>query len=222
MKQKIRRIKKILDRILDNGIEDLEFAKELKNKRIDIEEITNMYFRTYEADGWCNNKKVNDTILYFGTNGKVLEKFGYDDIQYEINLRTDKIEVSVFNTENWTNIPIDGLKKITKTAELIEAVYEYVLKKAEQPNEIKIAELNDELFTKYGLTSNENKEKKRIFIGNRWHIVSIDSTDLYENRTEVTDYIVEKTNDTITKKSMDEINVIIENINKTLKEINAE
>ena len=52
--------------------------------------------------------------------------------------------------------------------------------------------------------------------------MSIDSSDLYENRTEITDYIVEKTNDTINKKSMDEINVIIENINKALQKINAE
>ena len=52
--------------------------------------------------------------------------------------------------------------------------------------------------------------------------MSIDRTDLYKNRTEITDYIVEKTNDTINKKSMDEINVIIENINNTLKKINAE
>lgn len=222
MKQKIRRIKTILDRILDNGIENLEFAKELKNKGIDTEEITNMHFRTYDTDGLCNNKTVTDTVLYFATNGKVLEEFGYDDIQYEINLRTDKIEVSVFNTDNWTNISIDGMRKITKTAELVEAVYTYAKEKAEYLDENKVAELQDELFTKYGLTANENTEKKRIFIGNRWHIVSIDSSDLYDNKTEITDYIVEKTSDTINKKSMDEINAIIENINKALKKINAE
>lgn len=221
MKQRIRRIKTILDRILDNGIENLEFAKDLKNKGIDTEEITNMHFRTYETDGLCNNKTVTDTVLYFATNGKVLEEFGYDDIQYEINLRTDKIEVSVFNTDNWTNIPMKDLHKITKTAELIKAVYDYAKEKAEHIDENKIAELNDELFTKYGLTSNENEQKKRIFIGNRWHIVSIDSSDLYENRKEITDYIVEKTSDTITKKSMGEINVIVENINKALQKINA-
>lgn len=89
-------------------------------------------------------------------------------------------------------------------------------------DENKVAELKDELFTKYGLTSNYNEQKQRIFIGNRWHIVSIDSSDLYKNKTEVTDYVVEKTSDTITKKSMDEINVIIENINKALQKINAE
>ena len=222
MKQKIIRIRTILDRIINYGIEDNNVAKKLRNKGIDIEEITNMHFRIYDTEGWYNNKKVTETIIYFATNGKVLEEFGYDAINYEINLRTDKIDVSVFNTDNWTNISIDGLKKITKTAELIEAVYEYAKEKAEHLDENKVAELQDELFTKYGLTANENTEKKRIFIGNRWHIVSIDSSDLYENKTEVTDYIVEKTSDKITKKSMDEINVIIENINKALKEINAE
>lgn len=171
---------------------------------------------------WHNNKNAKDTILYFGTNGKVLENFGYDDIQYEINLRTNELEISVFDTNDWTNIPIKDLHKITKTAELIEAVYEYARKKAEHMAEHKIAELQDELFTKYGLTSNENEQKKRIFIGNRWHIVSIDSSDLYENKTAITDYIVEKTNDTINKKSMEEINVIVENINKALQKINAE
>ena len=222
MKQKIRRIKTILDRILDYGIEDNNVAKKLRNKGIEIEEISNMHFRTYDTDGLCNNKTVTDTVLYFAINGKVLEEFGYDDIQYEINLRTDKIEVSVFNTDNWTNISIDGMRKITKTAELVEAVYTYAKEKAEYLDENKVAELQDELFTKYGLTANENTEKKRIFIGNRWHIVSIDSSDLYENKTEVTDYIVEKTNDKITKKAMDEINIIIENINNALKKINAE
>ena len=222
MKQRIRRIKTILDRILDNGIENLEFAKDLKNKGINTEEITNMHFRTYETDGLCNNKNITNTILYFGTNGKVLDGFGYDDIQYEINLRTNELEISIFDTKNWTNIPMKDLHKITKTAELVEAVYTYAKEKAEHLDENKVAELNDELFTNYGLTSNENEEKHRIFIGNRWHIVSIDSSDLYENKTEVTDYIVEKTNDTITKKAMDEINVIIENINNALKKINAE
>ena len=222
MEQKIIRIKTILDRIIDKGIEDLEFLKKLRSKGIKVEEITNMHFRTYEKERWRNNKNAKDTILYFGTNGKVLENFGYDDIQYEINLRTNELEISVFDTNDWTNIPIKDLHKITKTAELIEAVYEYARKKAEHMDEHKIAELQDELFTKYGLTSNENEQKKRIFIGNRWHIVSIDSSDLYENKTEVTDYIVEKTNDTITKKAMDEINVIIENINNALKKINAE
>ena len=222
MEQKIIRIKTILDRIIDKGIEDLELLKKLRSKGIEVEEITNMHFRTYEKERWYNSKNAKDTILYLCTNGKVLEGFGYDDIQYEINLRTNELEISVFDTNNWTNIPIKDLHKITKTAELIEAVYEYARKKAEHINENKIAELNDELFTKYGLTSNENEQKKRIFIGNRWHIVSIDSSDLYENRTEITDYIVEKTNDTINKKSMDEINVIIENINEALQKINAE
>lgn len=220
MKQKIIRIKTILDRIIDYGIEDNNFAKKVRNNGINIEEITNMHFRTYSKEGYDNKKKIQDTILYLRTNGKVLEDFGYDDIQYEINLRTDKMEISVFGTENWTNIPMKDLHKITKTAELIKAVYDYAKEKAEHIDENKIAELNDELFTKYGLTSNENEQKKRIFIGNRWHIVSIDSSDLYENKTEITDYIVEKTNDTINKKSMDEINIIVENINKALKKIN--
>lgn len=222
MEQKIIRIKTILDRIIDKGIEDLELLKKLRSKGIEVEEITNMHFRTYEKKRWHNNKNAKDTILYFGTNGKVLENFGYDDIQYEINLRTNELEISVFDTNDWTNIPIKDLHKITKTAELIEAVYEYARKKAEHMAEHKIAELQDELFTKYGLTSNENEQKKRIFIGNRWHIVSIDSSDLYENKTAITDYIVEKTNDTINKKSMEEINVIVENINKALQKINAE
>lgn len=48
MEQKIIRIKTILDRIIDKGIEDLELLKKLRSKGIEVEEITNMHFRTYE------------------------------------------------------------------------------------------------------------------------------------------------------------------------------
>ena len=222
MKEKIRRIKATLNRIIETGIKDLAVKVKMDKKGIDIKEIKNMHLRTYTKEGQDNKKKVQDTILYFRTNDKVLESFGYDDIQYEINIRKNKLEISVFDTSNWTNIPKEDLQRITKTAELVEAVYDYAREKAEHVDKNKIAELHDELYTKYGLETNENEGDNRIFIGNRWHIVSIDSSDLYENRTEITDYTVEKTSDKMTKKSMDEINVIIENINKALKKINAD
>lgn len=222
MKEKIRRIKATLNRIIETGIKDLAVKVKIDKQGIDIKEIKNMHLRTYTKEGRDNKKKVQDTILYFRTNGKVLEDFGYDDIQYEINLRTNKLEISVFDTNNWTNIPKEDLHMITKTAELIETVYEYAREKAEYVDKNKLAELHDELYAKYGLETNENEGENRIFIGDRWHIVSIDSSDLYENKTAITDYIVEKTNDTINKKSMDEINVIVENINKALQKINGE
>lgn len=222
MNKKITEIKAVIDKIFDKGLEYINFMNKLENKGIDIKEIKNMRFTTYIQDNYDNGHKEQDTILAIKTNERMSEEFGYGYVQYEINVMTDKIEGSIFSLKRWTNININGLKKITKVAEFIEAVYQYAKENTEQVNENKIAELNDELFTKYGLTSNENEQKKRIFIGNRWHIVSIDRSDLYKNRTEITDYIVEKTNDTINKKSMDEINVIIENINNTLKKINAE
>lgn len=222
MKEKIRRIKATLNRIIETGIKDLAVKVKMDKKGIDIKEIKNMHLRTYTKEGQDNKKKVQDTILYFRTNDKVLESFGYDDIQYEINIRKNKLEISVFDTSNWTNIPMEDLHRITRTAELVEAVYDYAREKAEHVDKNKIAELHDELYTKYELETNENEGDNRIFIGNRWHIVSIDSSDLYENRTEVADYIVEKTDNKITQKSMEDITAIIENINKALKKINAD
>ena len=113
---------KSFDNYIDNGIEDTKFGKKLLNEGYDIDIIKNMTFTKGMKKRVENYDIYDDTIISFKTN-KPITFANNEDIQFDVNLDTGKISLSVLANDMWVEIDKNDLEKISDIMEIIYAMY---------------------------------------------------------------------------------------------------
>ena len=113
---------KSFDNYIDNGIEDTKFGKKLLSEGYDIDIVKNMTFTKGMKKRVENYNIYDDTIIHFKTNENITFA-NNEDIQFDVNLDTGKISLSVLANDMWVEIEKNDLEKISDIMEIIYAMY---------------------------------------------------------------------------------------------------
>lgn len=211
---------KSFDNYIDNGIEDTKFGKKLLNEGYDIDIVKNMTFTKGMKKRVENYNIYDDTIIHFKTNENITFA-NNEDIQFDVNLDTGKISLSVLANDMWVEIEKNDLEKISDIMEIIYAMY---ISSYFNANE-KVENENEKLLSEFakrlkGTDISAKIDEDKIIAERNGYAINF-AKDNLKNK-EISSYMIETLKEkTSGSEDIKQILSIVKDINEILNEMNS-